>query len=207
MLRLRDMSFLINSVVIHIEVIRELPTRVDFLVLEFVIVETDSLEVDNEVVGEIREEGALDGICFLFARVAHVVRDDFSLDELLEGLVVVLESFDVEGYVEVVFLALLDVLAVGADELVAAGATVDGLQHLFEWCSPESFFKSVEEHVEELLGVLLDGYVDRVAVEIFEGETELVGIVLLPLCEFEIGEHGLELMEDVVIDLFGPLLD
>ena len=54
------------------------------------------------------------------------------------------------------FLALLDVLAVGADELVAAGATVDGLQHLFEWCSPESFFKSVEEHVEELLGVLLD---------------------------------------------------
>lgn len=43
--------FFINGVVINIKIVRELPTRVDLLIFELVVVEADSLHVDNQVVG------------------------------------------------------------------------------------------------------------------------------------------------------------
>lgn len=44
------MLLFIHCVVVNIQLIRELPSRVYFLVLKFVIVEADSLEMDDKVV-------------------------------------------------------------------------------------------------------------------------------------------------------------
>ena len=55
--------------------------------------------------------------------------------------------------------------------------------------------------------VLLDGNVDGLSFEIFEGKAELIGIVLTLFCELEVGKHVLKLMEEVVIHLLGPFLN
>jgi hypothetical protein len=52
------------------------------------------------------------------------------------------------------------------------------------------------------LGILLNGDVDRLSFKVLEGEAKLVRSVVLFFGEFEIGEHGLKLMENVVIYLF-----
>jgi hypothetical protein len=57
------------------------------------------------------------------------------------------------------------------------------------------------------LGILLDSDVDGLPFKVFEGKAELVRIVLLFFSEFEVGKHVFELMEDIVINLFGSPLD
>ena len=52
------------------------------------------------------------------------------------------------------------------------------------------------------MGILLNGDVDRLSFKVLEGEAKLVRSVVLFFGEFEIGEHSLKLMENVVIYLF-----
>ena len=46
-------------------------------------------------------------------------------------------------------------------------------------CVFKEFLETIETEIEELLGVLLDTYVNRITVVFFEGEAELVWVVLL----------------------------
>ena len=53
----------------------------------------------------------------------------------------------------------------------------------------------------------MDGDIDGLAFEVFEGETKFIGIVLLFFSELKIGEHVFELMENVIINVFGSSFD
>ena len=64
----------------------------------------------------------------------------------------------------------------------------------------EHFLESCKEDIEELLGVLLDGGVRGVAIEVFEGETETKGVEGLALRELKVRKHDLKLAEEVVVD-------
>lgn len=52
------------------------------------------------------------------------------------------------------------------------------------------------------MSILLYGDIDRLSLKILEGEAKLVRSVVLFFGEFEIGEHSLKLMENIVIYLF-----
>jgi hypothetical protein len=71
----------------------------------------------------------------------------------------------------------------------------------------EPLFQLIKNHIEELLGVLLYGHINRIAVDILKGKAEIVGVELLSFGEFEIGEHILELVQHVIVDLFEAALD
>jgi hypothetical protein len=76
-----------------------------------------------------------------------------------------------------------------------------------EWRILEPLFQLIKNHIEELLGVLLYGHINRITVNILKGKAEIVGVELLSFGEFEIGEHILELMQHVIVDLFEAALD
>lgn len=61
--------------------------------------------------------------------------------------------------------------------------------------------QSVEQHIQELLGILLHSHIYRVAFEILKGKTEILWIVLLLLSDLQVGKHLLQLMEQVVVDI------
>ena len=103
------------------------------------------------------------------------------MDKLFKGLIVVLEPFDFKGDIEVMLLPLFDVLTTRTNQLVAVGASIDGVEDLFEGGATQSFLKFVEQHVQELLSVLLYRNIHGVSIRVLEGETELVRIVLLSL--------------------------
>ena len=104
---------------------RELPPRIDLLILELVVVEADALQVQNEVVGKAGDEAAFGRITLLVAVVALVVRYNFASDELLEAVLDGLLALDLQGKTEEVFMALDDVLAGTADELIAVASAID----------------------------------------------------------------------------------
>lgn len=63
----------IYCVVVNIQLVGELPSRVYFLVLKLIVVEADSLEMNNKIVGQLGKESSFNGVSFLLTRVAHVV--------------------------------------------------------------------------------------------------------------------------------------
>ena len=85
---------LLDSVVVDVELVGELPAGVDLLVLELVVVEADALQVHDEVVGQLAQQASLGDIAFFAAAVALVVRYRLPADELPEALVYVLEALD-----------------------------------------------------------------------------------------------------------------
>lgn len=67
-------SFLeIERIRINIQVIRKFPSGVYLLILEFVVIEAHSLEMDNEKVGDLSQQSALGYISLLFTCVALVI--------------------------------------------------------------------------------------------------------------------------------------
>lgn len=82
-----------QSVVVDIELLRELPSRIYFLVLEPVIVKAHSLQMDYEVIGGFLQETSFRHIALVFAAIALIVRDHLALDILTQGLLNILESF------------------------------------------------------------------------------------------------------------------
>lgn len=75
------------------------------------------------------------------------------------------------------------------------------IQYVLKW----SFFQPVlqlkENHVEKFLSILLDGNIHRLSSVILERKTEFSGIVTDSVAEFEIGEHFLDLMQNIIINL------
>jgi hypothetical protein len=187
---------------LEVEVLGELEPGVDFLVLEGVEVENDPLEVDDEDVREVGEAVSLGDFVFGLAVVAVVVLDDLALDELAEGVVVVFEVFDLEGHVVEVLVLVPHVLAAVAEHLRADFPAVNALQNVLERRLFQPVFELVENHVQELLGVLLDAHVHGLAREVLEGEAEVRRVVRLPFGLAQEGEHVLELVEHVVVHHF-----
>lgn len=63
----------------------------------------------------------------------------------------------------------------------------------------EALLEFVEDHVEELLRVLLNDHVDGIAAVVFEGETEVDWVEVDAVTQLQVGEHPLELVENVVV--------
>ena len=100
-----------------------------------------------------------------------------------------LEAFDLEGERVEVLESFVDYLAVRTDCLVADLALEDVLHNIPERRLLEGVLDSIEEEVEELLGVLLDGDIDWLSIHVLPGETELIRIVILPFGQLKVSEH------------------
>ena len=80
-------------------------------------------------------------------------------------------------------MSVLDFATLGADHLTALLASEDALKQVLAIGRLQRGLETVEEQVEELLGVFLLRDDGRVAVELLEGEAETEGIVVHPLTE------------------------
>jgi hypothetical protein len=179
-----QISLFVNCVVVDIQIIREFPSRVDFLVLEFVIVETDSLKMNDKIVWQFREQWPFCNFWVLLTETAHEVGNHFSLNIFLERLVVVFKSFDFQWDVVIMLFAFLDILTAGTNKLTAIHSSIYWLKNLFKRCTTQSSFNFIKQHVQELLSILLDRHINWVSIEVFKWETELLWIVLLPFSQF-----------------------
>jgi hypothetical protein len=63
----------VQRVVVYIKGVGELPAGVDLFVLELVVVEAHALQVDDEVVGHLRQQTAFGHVRLLLAGVALIV--------------------------------------------------------------------------------------------------------------------------------------
>ena len=90
-----SLTFLfINSIVVDIEVDRELKSRVYLFVLEFFIVEADSLQMDDHKVRNFRNKNTFGHIALLLTGIALIITDDFTLNKFVKRLMNVFETFD-----------------------------------------------------------------------------------------------------------------
>ena len=88
-----------------------------------------------------------------------------------------------------------------AFEQVGRFASVKVLNHVSEGVSLDCLLQTVEKHGHELLDVLLHHYVDRLA-ERFVGDAEGTRGKLLTGCFLEVGKDSLNLMQQIIINLF-----
>ena len=87
-----NLLLLLNGIVVDIQVMWELPPAIDLFVLELVIVEADSLQVHNEVVGELTQQAAFGDIAFIPTSITLVVCYGLATDKLAEAAIDVLEA-------------------------------------------------------------------------------------------------------------------
>lgn len=111
--------------------------------------------MDDEIVGDLCQESAFCHISLLLAGVALIIRDDLSIDELLEGFLDVLVSLDFQRERIEGFESFVDCLAVRADSLVAGFTSEHVFQNSLERGWLERCFNLVEEKIQELLSILL----------------------------------------------------
>ena len=110
---------LVQRVVVDVELVGELPPTVDFFILELVVVEAHSLQVDDEVVRYLCQHRALHHVALLPTSVALVIRYHLTIYVLAEGLLNRPVTFDLKRKRVEVFQALIDALAVRTDGLLA----------------------------------------------------------------------------------------
>lgn len=134
LLRLCLSLLLIDGVVVEVELQRELPSSVNLLIFHFVVVEADSLEVQDEVVRELADETPLGCVCLLLAVIALVVRYHFSRYELLEAVVDVLLAFDFQRQTEEILIPLNNVFTGATNKLVTVLTAVNALSNVLERC-------------------------------------------------------------------------
>lgn len=84
--------------------------------------------------------------------------------------------------------------------MVARFASIHTLHNLLPSLIVETGLQLIEDHVEELLCILLDGYIDWFALVVLEGETEPEWVVIGSIGELQVGEQLLELVDDVIIN-------
>ena len=86
-------SFLLRKrIIVYIEFVRELPTRVNFFVLELVIVEAHPLKMNDEIIWCFLQEASLCHIALVLASIALILGDDLPLDVFFEGIVDIFET-------------------------------------------------------------------------------------------------------------------
>ena len=95
---------------------------VDLVVGELVEVEDDPLQMHNQHVRSLGDQGPLAHIHLPLAAAALVVVDDLALDQLLKAIVHAFDVFHCEGQVVEVLEPILHLATLAAHEL-AAGLT------------------------------------------------------------------------------------
>lgn len=86
MLELLSVLYSLLGVLLEIEVLGKFELRVDFHILKCIQVIDDSLQVDDQHVGQLAQANQLGGVSLLVAFLTEVVADIFPLNEFLEGL-------------------------------------------------------------------------------------------------------------------------
>ena len=110
------------------------------------------------------------------------------------------DTLDGHGEVVEEFLLLPDVVAALTYNLVARFASIHTLHNLLPPLIIETCLQLIKDHVEELLCILLDGYIDWFALVVLEGETESEWVIIGSIGELQVGEQLLELVDDVIIN-------
>lgn len=146
---------LVVGVRLEIKHLRKLEMLVDLVVGELVEVEDDPLQVHNQHVWSLGDQGPLAHIHLPLAAAALVVVDDLALDQLLKAIVHAFDVLHCEGQVVEVLEPILHLAALAAHELAAGLTPEDGMQEMLLGGAFESILNSIEYHVQELLGVLL----------------------------------------------------
>ena len=75
-------------------------------------------------------------------------------------------------------MAVLNFATLGADHLTALLSAKDTLKEILASSGLQSCLKSIEEKIEELLGILLLGSVSGTSIELFEGEAKAEWVVV-----------------------------
>ena len=84
--------------------------------------------------------------------------------------------------------------------MTALLASEDGLNEVLARRFLQSSLQSIEDQVEELLGILLLGSVRWLPIELLEGEAELHWVEFSPLRELQVSDHLLQLMHHAVVN-------
>lgn len=74
----------IKSIVINIQVVREFKSRIDLFILEFIIVEANTLEMNDKVIWYFCQQTTFSHICLLLASIALIIRNNFSLNQFFK---------------------------------------------------------------------------------------------------------------------------
>ena len=188
-------------IIVNIEFFRKFQPCVDLFILKFFIVETYSLQMDNQVIWNFGNITTFGNICLLITTITLITWNYFSFDKFTKRLVDVSETFYLQWKRVEILKSLVYSFAVWTYCLVACLSTENVFNDIFEWSWFQGSLYSVEEEVEKFLGILLNWNVDWHSIEIFPGKTEFIRIVILTLSEFKIGKECLKLMEDVIINL------
>lgn len=146
------------------------------------------------------------GVAFLLAAVAFVVGDGLPCDKLPKALSDILQALDLQRQVIEILMPLKHMLTVTTHKQITVLPTIDTIDQMLKGRMLETLLDPIKQHIEELLGILLPADVNRVTFEILEGETEVLRVVLLLFSELEVGEHRLELMQEVVVEVVAAVV-
>lgn len=117
---------------VDIQLLREFPTRVHFFILKAVIVETHTLQMNDEVIRRLLKEGSFGDIAFIFACIALIIRYDFACDILIERLVDIFKPFDFQREWVEILRSLFNCTASWACCLAASLSTENILEYILE---------------------------------------------------------------------------
>ena len=92
----------------------------------------------------------------------------FTGNELLEGVLDVLHILNLDGDVIKDLLSVDDGVAVLTDELCACLASVDSIHDMLEWGVLKRGLQFIKDPIQELLSILLNTNVNRVAGVVLE---------------------------------------
>lgn len=90
----RDALFFWQCIVVDVEILWELPSRIYLLVFEAIIIEAHPLEMNDKVVRSFFQETALRNIAFFLASVTLIVRNNFACNVLVEWFLDVLPALN-----------------------------------------------------------------------------------------------------------------
>ena len=168
---------LLERVGLKIQYIWELKARINFVILERIHIENESLELNQEHVGCFGNQLPLHELSLSITFVAGEIIDNFSLDQALEAFVESLCSDDGQCERVVDFNLVSDGATLLANQLGARIMAEDVVDKTPLTGRLKLLLEAVKEKPEELVGVLLlaDGsWCTRV---ILEGEADLFGAV------------------------------
>ena len=141
--------------------------------------------------------------CYLLLRFtdfAQKIRNYLLLCEFLETLLNIAKILDFDRQIKEIFFSIAFSVAVLADDLVAGFSAVNTVQNELKRCVFYWSLYFIEDHVQELLSILLNGDIHWHILIVFETKTEILRVILLSCTKFEEGEHYLELMKHVIIE-------
>ena len=145
--------------------------------------------MEDADIGQRAETAPFDDVALFVAAFAVVVLDLLALDVLEQSLAQMVVVFDGERDVVEVFLAeTLFVAGLALDDRVGL-APVDALQYLLVGRLLQSLLQFVEDHVQELLSVLLHTHVHRLSRKVFKRVAEVRWVVVDSVGHLQETEH------------------